>query len=47
VPVDLRISGCPPRPIDILKGLVALLDAASRTGSAAPIGRHEEAPPSA
>jgi len=34
VPVDLHIPGCPPRPIEILKGLVALIDAASRTGSA-------------
>ena len=34
VPVDLRIPGCPPRPIEILKGLVTLLDAASRTGKA-------------
>jgi len=39
IPVDLRIPGCPPRPIEILKGLVALMDAASRTGTAAPIGR--------
>ena len=36
VPVDLRIPGCPPRPIEILQGLVALMDAASRTGTAAP-----------
>ncbi|MBB5576674.1 NADH-quinone oxidoreductase subunit B family protein [Rhizobium paranaense] len=26
VPVDLHISGCPPSPTDILKGLLALLD---------------------
>ena len=25
VPVDLHIRGCPPRPIDLLKGLLALL----------------------
>lgn len=25
VPVDLHIGGCPPRPIDLLKGLLALL----------------------
>jgi Ni,Fe-hydrogenase III small subunit len=37
IPVDLRISGCPPRPIEILQGLVALMDAASRTGTAARI----------
>jgi Ni,Fe-hydrogenase III small subunit len=26
VPVDLHIGGCPPRPIDLLKGLLALLE---------------------
>jgi Ni,Fe-hydrogenase III small subunit len=26
VPVDLHIRGCPPRPIDLLKGLLALLE---------------------
>ena len=25
LPVDLRIDGCPPRPIDLLRGLLALL----------------------
>jgi Ni,Fe-hydrogenase III small subunit len=25
VPVDLHIPGCPPRPVEILKGLLALL----------------------
>jgi Ni,Fe-hydrogenase III small subunit len=25
IPVDLRISGCPPAPVDILRGLLALL----------------------
>jgi Ni,Fe-hydrogenase III small subunit len=44
IPVDLRIPGCPPRPIEILKGLIALMDAASRTGTAAPIGRPAEEP---
>ena len=35
VPVDLRIRGCPPSPIDLLKGLLALLEASSarRTGA--------------
>ncbi len=28
IPVDLHIRGCPPRPIELLKGLLALLDAA-------------------
>ena len=26
VPVDLHIRGCPPRPMDLLKGLLALLE---------------------
>ncbi len=26
VPVDLHIGGCPPRPIDLLRGLLALLE---------------------
>jgi Ni,Fe-hydrogenase III small subunit len=29
VPVDLRIRGCPPAPVDILRGLLALLEAPS------------------
>src|SRR5512135_714002 len=29
VPVDLHIRGCPPTPTELLKGLVALLEAAS------------------
>jgi Ni,Fe-hydrogenase III small subunit len=28
IPVDLQIRGCPPRPIELLKGLLALLEAA-------------------
>jgi Ni,Fe-hydrogenase III small subunit len=28
VPVDLHIRGCPPRPVDLLKGLLALLERA-------------------
>jgi Ni,Fe-hydrogenase III small subunit len=27
VPVDLHIRGCPPRPVQLLKGLLALLEA--------------------
>jgi len=34
VPVDLHIPGCPPRPIEILRGLVALIETASRNGRA-------------
>ena len=26
VPVDLHIAGCPPRPVDLLKGLLALVE---------------------
>jgi Ni,Fe-hydrogenase III small subunit len=33
IPVDLGIPGCPPAPIDILKGLLALL---TETNRAAP-----------
>jgi len=29
VPVDLRIRGCPPDPVALLKGLLALLEAQS------------------
>lgn len=29
VAVDLTIPGCPPRPVEILKGLIALMEAAS------------------
>jgi NADH:ubiquinone oxidoreductase subunit B-like Fe-S oxidoreductase len=30
VPVDLHIRGCPPRPIDLLQGLLGLLDQVTR-----------------
>jgi NADH:ubiquinone oxidoreductase subunit B-like Fe-S oxidoreductase len=29
VPVDLHVRGCPPRPIELLRGLLALLDKAT------------------
>jgi Ni,Fe-hydrogenase III small subunit len=29
IPVDLHIKGCPPRPIDLLRGLLALMQAQS------------------
>src|SRR3954462_1051301 len=33
LPVDLHIRGCPPRPIDLLRGLIALVDkAAAKAG---------------
>jgi Ni,Fe-hydrogenase III small subunit len=34
VPVDLHIRGCPPRPLDILKGLLALLQQVETKGAA-------------
>lgn len=34
VPVDLHIPGCPPRPIEILQGLLALLDRVNKISSA-------------
>jgi NADH-quinone oxidoreductase B subunit len=32
IPVDLHIPGCPPRPIALLEGLVALIDAVTQRG---------------
>ena len=29
IPVDLHIRGCPPRPIDLLKGLIGLMEKAT------------------
>jgi Ni,Fe-hydrogenase III small subunit len=34
IPVDLHIRGCPPRPIDLLRGLIALVDKATATAPA-------------
>ncbi|RMF10792.1 MAG: NADH-quinone oxidoreductase subunit NuoB [Alphaproteobacteria bacterium] len=34
VPVDLHIPGCPPNPVEILKGLLALLETADRPAGA-------------
>jgi Ni,Fe-hydrogenase III small subunit len=31
IPVDLHIKGCPPRPIDLLKGLIALMEKVTAT----------------
>lgn len=31
IPVDLHIKGCPPRPIELLKGLLALMEMATGT----------------
>src|ERR1700716_3099311 len=33
IPVDLHIRGCPPRPIDLLKGLIALMEKATLRGT--------------
>ena len=30
IPVDLTIAGCPPQPLDLLKGLLALMDATNK-----------------
>jgi Ni,Fe-hydrogenase III small subunit len=32
VPIDLHIGGCPPRPIDLLKGLLALMEKTASPG---------------
>ncbi|HLK83340.1 MAG TPA: NADH-quinone oxidoreductase subunit B family protein [Xanthobacteraceae bacterium] len=34
IPVDLHIRGCPPRPIDLLRGLIALVDKATANDEA-------------
>src|SRR6266851_8290970 len=34
IPVDLHIRGCPPRPIDLLRGLIALVDKAAAKAEA-------------
>src|SRR5262245_49103867 len=31
IPVDLHVKGCPPRPIDLLKALIALMEKATAT----------------
>jgi Ni,Fe-hydrogenase III small subunit len=33
VPVDLVLKGCPPRPIDLVKGLLTLMDRATATAA--------------
>jgi Ni,Fe-hydrogenase III small subunit len=30
IPVDLHIRGCPPSPVDLLKGLIGLMDASAK-----------------
>ena len=36
IPVDLHIRGCPPRPVELLQGLIALLDQATQKAQARP-----------
>ena len=36
LPVDLHIRGCPPSPIALLKGLLALLETVQQNGKASP-----------
>jgi Ni,Fe-hydrogenase III small subunit len=35
VPVDLHIRGCPPRPIDLVKGLLGLIESTNKTAATA------------
>ena len=34
VPVDLHVPGCPPPPLEILRGLLALLECVASAGTA-------------
>jgi NADH:ubiquinone oxidoreductase subunit B-like Fe-S oxidoreductase len=42
VPVDLAIPGCPPRPIDLIAGLLALLEQAAAPSSRNSGKMHED-----
>jgi Ni,Fe-hydrogenase III small subunit len=44
VPVDLHIPGCPPAPLELLKGLLALLEGVSADAARATIGIPGEEP---
>src|SRR6267154_3846887 len=42
IPVDLHIRGCPPSPVQLLQGLLALLEIASRPVAEAPPPERQE-----
>ncbi len=42
IPVDLHIKGCPPAPIQLLGGLLALLETASRPAAPPPEAERQE-----
>jgi len=44
LPVDLHIRGCPPSPIALLKGLLALLESVSAEGPQIRATQKEQAP---
>jgi Ni,Fe-hydrogenase III small subunit len=44
LPVDLHIRGCPPSPITLLKGLLALLDTVQTGGNTASAPAHADTP---